>query len=126
MRFAEQMTYEAKLRDCYKHVHSKLERRLNRTSKAYSLCAGKLILSCQKVAHLMKGISEDLYQTLLVQDFRTVDEFAKRCREIESLRRRRITRTRFQRLPNISAVLAETDVGDIKSLIREIVWEELG
>ncbi|GBO14266.1 hypothetical protein AVEN_142027-1 [Araneus ventricosus] len=51
----------------------------------------------EKVAHLMKG-PEDLYQTLLVQDFRTVDEFVKRCREIESLRRRRITRTRLQRL----------------------------
>ncbi|GBO42477.1 hypothetical protein AVEN_141013-1 [Araneus ventricosus] len=74
----------------------------------------------------MKGIAEDLYQTLLVQDFRRVDEFVKRCREIESLRRRRITRTRFQKLPNVSAVSAETDVGDIRSLIREIVREELG
>ncbi|GBN03217.1 hypothetical protein AVEN_36791-1 [Araneus ventricosus] len=73
----------------------------------------------------MKGIAEDLYQTLLVQDFRTADEFLKRCREIESLRRRRITRTRFQRLPDVSAVSAETDVGDIRSLMREIVREEL-
>ncbi|GBN32943.1 hypothetical protein AVEN_43417-1 [Araneus ventricosus] len=80
----------------------------------------------EKVAHLMKGITEDLYQTLLVQDFRRVDEFVKRCREIESLRQRSITRTRIQRLPNVSAVSAETDVGDIRSLIREIVREELG
>ncbi|GBN06512.1 hypothetical protein AVEN_118146-1 [Araneus ventricosus] len=74
----------------------------------------------------MKGIAADLYQTLLVQDFRRVGEFVKRCREIESLRRRRITRTRFQRLPNVLAVSAETDFGDIRSLICEIVREELG
>ncbi|GBO18338.1 hypothetical protein AVEN_102868-1 [Araneus ventricosus] len=83
-----------------------------------SLCrkANPSMSEDEKVAHLMKGIAEDLYQTLLVQDFRRVDEFVKRCREIESLRRRRITRTRFQRLPNVSAVLAETDVGDIRPL----------
>ncbi|GBO38754.1 hypothetical protein AVEN_50330-1 [Araneus ventricosus] len=93
-----------------------------------SLCrkANPSMSEDEKVAHLMKGIAEDLYQTLLVQDFRRADEFVKRCREIESLRRRRITRTRFQRLPNVSAVSAETDVGDIRSLIREIVREEHG
>ncbi|GBO13322.1 hypothetical protein AVEN_97100-1 [Araneus ventricosus] len=85
-----------------------------------------LLTQDEKEAHLKKGITEDLYQTLLVQDFRRVDEFVKRCREIESLRRRRITRTRFRRLPNVSAVSAETDVGDIRSVIRETVREELG
>ncbi|GBM77383.1 hypothetical protein AVEN_109573-1 [Araneus ventricosus] len=106
---------------------------IGETSESYiqdvlSLCrkANPSMSEDEKVAHLMKGIAEDLYQTLLVQDFRRVDEFIKRCREIESLRRRRITRTRFQRLPNVSAVSAETDVGDIRSLIREIVREELG
>ncbi|GBN73390.1 hypothetical protein AVEN_6740-1 [Araneus ventricosus] len=99
---------------------------IGETSKSYiqdvlSLCrkANPSMSEDEKVAHLMKGIAEDLYQTLLVQDFRRVDEFVKRCRETESLRRRRITRTRFQRLPNVSAVSGETDVGDIRSLIRE-------
>nr|GBN64312.1 Transposon Ty3-I Gag-Pol polyprotein [Araneus ventricosus] len=93
---------------------------IGETSESYiqdalSLCrkANPSMSEDEKVAHLMKGIAEDLYQTLLVQDFRRVDEFVKRCREIESLRRRRITRTRFQRLPNVSAVSAETDLGDI-------------
>ncbi|GBM49379.1 hypothetical protein AVEN_271451-1 [Araneus ventricosus] len=106
---------------------------IGETSESYiqdvlSLCrkANPAMSDDEKVAHLMKGIAEDLYHTLLVQDFRRVDELVKRCREIESLRRRRITRTRFQRLPNVSAVSAETDVGDIRSLIREIVREELG
>ncbi|GBM20014.1 hypothetical protein AVEN_77933-1 [Araneus ventricosus] len=86
-----------------------------------SLCrkANPSMSEDEKVAHLMKGIVEYLYQTLLVQDFRRINEFVKRCSEIESLRRRRITRTRFQRLPKVSAVSAETDVGDVRSLIHE-------
>ncbi|GBM97175.1 hypothetical protein AVEN_153483-1 [Araneus ventricosus] len=78
---------------------------------ALSLCrkANPSLSEDEKVAHLMKGIAEGLYQSLLVQDCREVDEFVKGCREIESLRRRRITRKRFQRLPNVSAVCAETD-----------------
>ncbi|GBN05219.1 hypothetical protein AVEN_135326-1 [Araneus ventricosus] len=110
-----------------------LANHIGETSESYiqdvlSLCrkANPPMSEDEKVAHLIKGIAEDLYQTLLVQDFRRVDEFVKRCREIESPRRRSITRTRFQRLPNVSAVSAETDVGDIRSLIREIVREELG
>ena len=79
----------------------------------------------EKVAHLMKGIAEDLYQILSSQEYDTVDAFVKRCRHIESLRRRRIARPRFQRLPNVSAVSAETDSDDLRSLIRTIVREEL-
>lgn len=79
----------------------------------------------EKIAHLMKGIVEDMYQILLVQDYDSVDAFVKRCRQIESLRRKRITRTRFQRLPNITTLSAETDVEDLKSLVRIIVKEEL-
>ncbi|GBO17749.1 hypothetical protein AVEN_66708-1 [Araneus ventricosus] len=70
-----------------------------------------------------EGHSGGLVQILLVQYFRTIDEFVKRCHEIENLRRH-FTRTRFQRQPNVSAVLAETDVGDIRSIIREIVRDE--
>lgn len=77
------------------------------------------------VAHLMKGIAEDLYQILLVQNYATVDAFIQRCRQIESLRRRRITRPKFQRLPNVSTVSAEIDTADVRSLIRTIVREEL-
>ncbi|GBM83998.1 hypothetical protein AVEN_110129-1 [Araneus ventricosus] len=92
---------------------------IGETSESYiqdvlSLCrkANPSMSEDENVAHLLKDIAEDFYQTLLVQEFRRIDEFVKRCREIESLRRRRITRTRFQRLPNVSAVSDETDVGD--------------
>lgn len=79
----------------------------------------------EKVAHLLKGISEDLYQILVAQNYQTVDDFVKRCRQIESLRRKRITRPRFQRLPNVSTMSAEADIGDIRSMIRIIVQEEI-
>lgn len=79
----------------------------------------------EKIAHLMKGISEDLYQILLAQEYQTVEDFVKRCRQIESLRRKRVNRPKFQRLPNVSTVSAEADIGDIRSLIRSIVQEEL-
>jgi hypothetical protein len=79
----------------------------------------------EKVAHLMKGIAEDLYQILLVQEYESVDKFVQRCCQIESLRRKRIARPRFQRLPNVATVSAEETLGDIRSLIRVIVKEEL-
>jgi len=79
----------------------------------------------EKVAHLMKGIAEDLYQILLVQDYETADAFVKRCRQIESLRRRRIARPTFQRLPNVSTVSVDTDLEGMRSMIRDIVREEL-
>ncbi|GBM25162.1 hypothetical protein AVEN_96716-1 [Araneus ventricosus] len=57
---------------------------IGETSESYiqdvlSLCrkANPSMPEDEKVAHLMKGIAEDLYQTLLVQDFRRVDEFVK-------------------------------------------------
>ncbi|KAF8791286.1 hypothetical protein HNY73_006174 [Argiope bruennichi] len=37
-----------------------------------------------------------------VPEYETTDAFVKRCCHIESLRRRRIVRPRFQRLPNVS------------------------
>lgn len=102
------------------------------TTEAYiqdvlSLC--RKVNSCmpdsEKVAHLMKGIAEDMYQILLVQDYLTVDAFTKRCRQIESLRRTRINQPRFQRLPNIATVSSEVNGNDIRSMIRTIVREEL-
>lgn len=79
----------------------------------------------EKIAHLMKGITEDLYQILSAQDYDTVEAFVKRCRHIESLRRRRVTRPKFQRLPNVSTFSAETELSDIRCIIRDIIREEL-
>ncbi|KFM62702.1 hypothetical protein X975_05395, partial [Stegodyphus mimosarum] len=105
---------------------------IDETSEAYiqdvlSLCrkANPSMSEDEKVAHLMKGIAEDLYQVLSSQDYDSVDAFVKRCRHIESLRRRRIARPRFQRLPNVSAVSADADAGELESLVRAIVRQEL-
>ncbi|GBN15095.1 hypothetical protein AVEN_19961-1 [Araneus ventricosus] len=46
----------------------------------------------EKIAHLMKGINEELYQILLVQDYSTTKDLVERCRQIENLRRRRNSR----------------------------------
>ncbi|GFQ78002.1 transposon Ty3-I Gag-Pol polyprotein [Trichonephila clavata] len=54
------------------------------------------------------------------QDIGTVDELIKRFRHIESVRRKLITRTRFQKKPNVSAISAETNLVDIRSVIRKI------
>jgi len=81
----------------------------------------------EKVAHIMKGIIEDLYQTLIVQEYRTAEELVARCRLIENLRRRRIAPTKYQRLPNV-ATISEDDLpdnNDMRSLIRTIVREEI-
>ncbi|GBM22495.1 hypothetical protein AVEN_183934-1 [Araneus ventricosus] len=66
MRFAEKMTYDAKLRDYYLHVHSKLEMSESYIQDVLFLCrkANPTISEDVKAAHLMKGIAEDLYQTL--------------------------------------------------------------
>ncbi|UYV77430.1 hypothetical protein LAZ67_15001001 [Cordylochernes scorpioides] len=56
-----------------------------------------------KISHLMKGIAEELYQAL-------------RCR--------RVTPTKYERLPNVAS-LCDQDDGDLSSLIRKIVREEI-
>ncbi|GBN14126.1 hypothetical protein AVEN_212622-1 [Araneus ventricosus] len=70
----------------------------------------------EKIAHFMKGINEELYQILLVQDYSTTKDLVERCRQIENLRRRRITKEKFQRLPNISAASSGLEEDDLKSL----------
>ncbi|GBM65752.1 hypothetical protein AVEN_161017-1 [Araneus ventricosus] len=79
----------------------------------------------EKIAHLMKGINEELYQILLVQDYSTTKDLVERCRQIENLRRRRITKEKFQRLPNISAASSRLEEDDLKSLVRTLVREEI-
>ncbi|GBN11485.1 hypothetical protein AVEN_125733-1 [Araneus ventricosus] len=79
----------------------------------------------EKIAHLMKGVNEELYQILLVQDYSTTKDLVERCRQIENLRRRRITKETFQRLPKISAASSGLEEDDLKSLVRTLVREEI-
>lgn len=82
----------------------------------------------EKVAHLMKGVAEDVYQVLLARAVETEDDFIRICREIEAQRKRRITSKKFDRLPNVtnlSSISPIDVVEDLPSLIRRIVREEI-
>ncbi|UYV81075.1 hypothetical protein LAZ67_19002699 [Cordylochernes scorpioides] len=71
-----------------------------------------------KISHLMKGIAEELYQALLPRDIQSTEQFITECRRVEALRCRRVTPTKYERLPN--------DDGEyLSSLIRKIVREEI-
>ncbi|UYV66976.1 hypothetical protein LAZ67_4003508, partial [Cordylochernes scorpioides] len=78
----------------------------------------------EKVGHLMKGIAEDFYQTLIVKDTTTVDELVKFCRQLENMKQRRIKRTRYERLPNVTPISSDCEE-DLALKIRRIVQEEL-
>ncbi|UYV63435.1 hypothetical protein LAZ67_2004061 [Cordylochernes scorpioides] len=78
----------------------------------------------EKVGHLMKGIAEDFYQTLIVKDPATVDELVKFCRQLENMKQRRIKRTRYERLPNVTPISSDFEE-DLALRIRRIVQEEL-
>lgn len=81
-----------------------------------------------KIGHLMKGIAEDLYNTLIVRDVSTVEEFISHCRKVDSMRRKRVT-PRFARLPNVAQTSSINDFDsrdeDLPSTIRKIVREEM-
>ncbi|UYV63667.1 K02A2.6-like [Cordylochernes scorpioides] len=78
----------------------------------------------EKVGHLMKGIAEDFYQALIVKDPTTVDELVKFCRQLENMKQRRIKRTRYERLPNVTPISSDFEE-DLALKIRRIVQEEL-
>ncbi|UYV63051.1 hypothetical protein LAZ67_2002979 [Cordylochernes scorpioides] len=78
----------------------------------------------KKVGHLMKGIAEDFYQALIVKDPTTVDELVKFYRQLENMKQRRIKRTRYERLPNVTPISSDFEE-DLALKIRRIVQEEL-
>ncbi|UYV72938.1 hypothetical protein LAZ67_10001233, partial [Cordylochernes scorpioides] len=90
----------------------------------------------EKVGHLMKGIAEDFYQTLIVKDPTTVDELVKFCRQLENMKQRRIKRARYERLPNeelqkIMPKMTEvepfgsSDVNSLEAIVKEEVQQVL-
>ncbi|GFR13402.1 hypothetical protein TNCT_72441 [Trichonephila clavata] len=46
----------------------------------------------EKVSHLMKGVAEDVYQSLLVKDISCSSDFLKECQRIEEMNQRRIAK----------------------------------
>ncbi|GFV74338.1 transposon Ty3-I Gag-Pol polyprotein [Trichonephila clavipes] len=79
----------------------------------------------EKVSHLMKGVAEDIYQSLLTREINDTASFIKWCNYIEDMKQKRVGRPRFARLPNVVPVASLTDETDLVSLIRTIVREEV-
>ncbi|GFY49444.1 CCHC-type domain-containing protein [Trichonephila inaurata madagascariensis] len=79
----------------------------------------------EKVSHLMKGVAEDAYQSLLIKDISCTSNFIKECQRIEEMNQGRIANHRFTRLPNVVPVASIGDHKDLVTLIRHIVREEV-
>ncbi|UYV65702.1 hypothetical protein LAZ67_3005182 [Cordylochernes scorpioides] len=78
-----------------------------------------------KISHLMKGIAEELYQALLPRNIQSTEQFITECRRVEALRCRRVTPTRYERLPNVASLCDQDDGEDLSSMIRQIVRVEV-
>ncbi|UYV65636.1 hypothetical protein LAZ67_3004918 [Cordylochernes scorpioides] len=77
------------------------------------------------VAHLTKGISEEIYQSIIILDIASIDEFIKWCRKIEASNKKRVKkRVVFDRLPNVAAI-DSADSESMEDLIQRIVREEV-
>ncbi|UYV83187.1 hypothetical protein LAZ67_23000101 [Cordylochernes scorpioides] len=79
----------------------------------------------EKMAHLMKGVAEDIFQALLPVEMATVDEFSRQCRRIEDRKKKRIGVAYFERLANVASISGDSDL-DFENLIRKIIKEEVG
>ncbi|UYV71403.1 hypothetical protein LAZ67_8003004, partial [Cordylochernes scorpioides] len=78
-----------------------------------------------KISHLMKGIAEELYQALIPRDVHNTEQFVTECRRIESIHCKRVTPTKYERLPNVASLSDHDDRADLSSMIRQIVREEV-
>ncbi|UYV84707.1 K02A2.6-like, partial [Cordylochernes scorpioides] len=77
------------------------------------------------VAHLTKGISEEIYQSIIILDIASIDEFIKWCRKTEASNKKRVKkRVVFDRLQNVTAI-DSADSESMEDLIRRIVREEV-
>ncbi|UYV84065.1 hypothetical protein LAZ67_X001038, partial [Cordylochernes scorpioides] len=79
----------------------------------------------ERLSHLMKGVAEEVYRYLLPRDIATTDQFIAECRRVVALQGRRVTASKFERLPNVTSLGDLGDVTDLPSLIRQIVREEV-
>ncbi|UYV73410.1 hypothetical protein LAZ67_10003088 [Cordylochernes scorpioides] len=70
----------------------------------------------EKVAHLMKGVVEDVYQVILIKEIDTVEAFVDWCRKVEACKQRRIGKP--------SALHSESIVSEVNSL-KKIIHEEV-
>lgn len=79
----------------------------------------------EKVAHLMKGVAEEVYQALLLKEISTAGDFIKWCQHIEAMNQKRIGRKMYRRLPNVVSMAGTEEDTDLTNIIRQIVREEV-
>ncbi|UYV77524.1 K02A2.6-like [Cordylochernes scorpioides] len=81
----------------------------------------------------LKGESTEFYiqdvlrlckEVLLPRDAHTTEQFVTECRLIEALHCKRVTATRYKRLPNVASLSDHDDRADLSSMIRQMVREE--
>lgn len=75
----------------------------------------------EKVSHLMKGIEEDVYQTLLMKEINTTADFFKWYNCIKDMEQKQVGRQRFKMHPNDIPVAAIQDEPHLVSLICQIL-----
>ncbi|GFY75056.1 transposon Ty3-I Gag-Pol polyprotein [Trichonephila inaurata madagascariensis] len=63
-----------------------------------------------KVSHLMKGVTEDLFQALLTRDVQASGDFTRWCLHIEEMKQKRPRSCKFERLPNFVPIAANDEV----------------
>ncbi|GFX09498.1 hypothetical protein TNCV_4698841 [Trichonephila clavipes] len=73
----------------------------------------------------MKGVTEDLFKTLLARDVQTWGDFPRWCLYIEEMKQKRLRSCKFKRLPNVVSIAANDEVTDLMSLIRQVVREKI-
>lgn len=55
----------------------------------------------EKLAHLMEGFVENLYQAIFLKEVSSTEEFIKHLLYIEEMNQTRLGRQKFERLPNV-------------------------
>ncbi|GFT90477.1 CCHC-type domain-containing protein [Trichonephila clavipes] len=73
----------------------------------------------------MKGVSEDVYQSLLVKDISCISDFIKEFQCIEEMNQRHIAKHQFTRLSNVVPVASIGEHEDLVTIIRHFVRESI-
>lgn len=77
----------------------------------------------EKLAHLMKGVTQSAFQLLVAKNSCTVDDFYNACKTFEKAQRSCLGKPVYNILSNValSFSLSTTDIFDVCVLIRETV-----
>ncbi|GBM68585.1 hypothetical protein AVEN_15269-1 [Araneus ventricosus] len=135
-KFQEQLKIAFGSKDLFvKQAEQELKCRAQKTGESTQSYIQSVLELCLKVnpsmsesdrvSHLMKGIAEDMYQSLLVKDINSTSAFITECQRIEQMNQRRITKLRFARLPNVVPMASVETNDDLVTLVRRIVREEV-